>query len=193
MKRKFTPKKRKLIPALTLALASLTLGVGGTVAYFTSTQETKTAVTLGTVKLTGTIDNTTFQYYSYGSEDARTSFASGGTANLGDDGSLSLTGMTPGDKFTFDVNLKNESTIAINYRVTLKKKDGSEADPFVLEGEESSGSLTTEEKKEKITLSISLPKEVEETADTPLMGQKILFTLKVEAIQGNVTFEDAGK
>jgi predicted ribosomally synthesized peptide with SipW-like signal peptide len=191
MKRSLHPKRRKLIPALTLALASLTLGVGGTLAYFTSTQESETAVTLGTVKLNGTIDNTTFQYYSYGSEDARTSFACGGTASLGDDGTLSLSTMVPGDKFTFDVNLKNESTIAINYRVTLTKKDGSDASPFVLEGD-SKGTLTPEDKNETVSLSISLPKETEETETLPLMGKKIVFLLKIEAIQGNVTFEDAG-
>ncbi|MDD6240200.1 MAG: SipW-dependent-type signal peptide-containing protein [Eubacteriales bacterium] len=187
-KRNKPPRKQFLIPALTLTLASLALGIGGTAAYFTSVQKNEATVTLGTVKLTNQIESSTFQYYSFGSEEPQTSFASGGTASLAQDGSLSLTNMCPGDKFAFDSVLKNSSTMNINYRVSLAKKDGSDPSPFVLEGDSASGTMTTDEKEKTLHLSIALPGEVEDTA---LMGQQVVFVLKVEAIQGNVSFEEA--
>ena len=187
-RRTLKPQKHLLFTAISCAVASLAIGVSGTLAFFTSTQETETAVTMGTVKLTESIDSTTFQYFSYGSEEAKTAFASGGTASLGKDGSLSIADMCPGDKFTFDAKLTNESTIAIQYRVTLKKKDGSEVTPFVLEGDSAEGKMEKTENEKTLHLSISLPKEV---SDPTLMGQKVVFVLKTEAIQGNVSFEEA--
>lgn len=51
-------------------------------------------------------------------------FMNGGTAEIdGTSSDLVLTKVTPGDKVTFTINLKNNSNVAVKYRTIISCKD----------------------------------------------------------------------
>ncbi len=170
-----------IVLSLSIGLCAIGAGVGGTIAYFTSEQNTNLKVKTGKVNLTGSIDNTSFRYYSDDVEQEN-GFALGGTASLtSTDGSLSVTSMCPGDKLTFDLVLHNSSSVKINYRVSLSKEDGSDVAPFVLEGGEEA-SLAVSETEKTLPLAISFPASSE---GDDLMDITVDFLIKIQAIQGN--------
>ena len=99
----------------TFALVGL---VGGTLAYFTSESQHSITISTGKVNITSHIVLDSLKTFSLGVEqDVPGTFENGGTAALTDSG-LALTLVTPGDKATFQIELQNNSTIEIGYRVT---------------------------------------------------------------------------
>lgn len=177
-------KKTILTSLLTIAIC-LTLIAGSTYALFTSEDEINIAVTSGKVAVTATIDG--FTTYSMDEATATNGiFANGGTAALNQETSkLTLTNITPGDKVTFNINVVNNSNVAILYRLTWTV-DGTLSDALVATADgvaiaNGKTAWTTWEgaATKTIAVSIALPVEYE------TQGESASITFAVEAVQGN--------
>ena len=186
-------KKKITAAVLTIALC-LTLIAGSTFALFTSEDEVNIAITSGEVKVTATINNLTGS--SLGEAltpvDGKITFANGGTAVFAPVAgvkTLTLDRVTPGDKVEFTVDIENESTVDVQYRLTWIV-DGELKDDLVITA---NGALNTEWAKwlvseqnvKTINVSIELPMEFE---DQSKKSASISFT--VEAVQANAIVED---
>lgn len=110
-------KKTILTSLLTIAIC-LTLIAGSTYALFTSEDEINIAVTSGKVAVTATILEDGMKTYSLEQEQAQGVFANGGYADFVTENNqkvLVLDRMTPGDKVEFQIQLTNDSNVAIKY------------------------------------------------------------------------------
>ncbi len=128
MKRTITNKKVILSSILSLILC-ISLIVGGTFALFTSESKTNIAVNSGKVEFVATLDNLTLYSPTKISADGTSivdennaavglNFKNGGTASL-EGAKLVLDKMTPGDYATFDIVMKNNSNVSVNYRTAF--------------------------------------------------------------------------
>ncbi len=104
---------------------------GSTYALFTSQSETNIAINSGKVDVKATIGD--WATYSgkeltgiVADDEAKITateklglFSNGGTAEI-EDNVLKLKNMTPGDKVTLDINVKNDSTVNAKYRTFIK-------------------------------------------------------------------------
>ena len=212
-------KKQKTSIILT-SLASIAVAgsliVGGTYALFTSESETNIAVNSGTVNVVGSISD--FEAYSpkliaYDASsivestniatkqtDGSYLFGNGGSVSLSDDGVFSLDKMTPGDKVSFNVNIKNKSNVAAKYRTLVKfvEDDGLFSGLYVAVGSEKL--LFNEDKvsyfswvevpvgaeDSTIPLSIELPI----SAGNDYQNKNAKIAIIVEAVQGNAEVSD---
>ena len=199
-------KRTKISLVLSSAAAILLAGsvmAGGTYALFTSESKTNIAVTSGTVDVEASISelktysgvdltgDATTDTISETAEDGK--FTNGGTAKINETtGDLELDKVTPGDKVTFQITVKNNSNVAIKYRTIISCED----DTGLFSGLEftinenkfdglnnksnwtqmaSSGTIAT------LDCEVNLPSDAEnEYQDTSC---KVSYT--VEAVQGN--------
>ncbi len=149
-------KKKTKIALITSSIVLILLAgvgiIGGTYSLFTSTSKTNIAITSGKIDVVANIDTTSLKTYSgvdLKGEDGDTitenvtagTFTNGGSAKL-EGGTLKLEKMTPGDKVTFKIDIKNNSSLAIKYRTNIKK--GTEDDGLF-------GALTFKVDNTKIT------------------------------------------
>lgn len=179
-------KTKFLVPLISLALVQAG-AIGVSIAYFTASANVTATVHMASVEIAAEVDADSFQYSSLGVAQTG-GFELGGVATVDSSGNINVTQMAPGDKLTFDVTLKNTSTIAINYKATLAATVGSGTDYssyFTLAGD-AEGSLATTDTEKTVTMSIELPAEVEEAS---LMDQEVTFTITFEAIQGNASLD----
>lgn len=133
--------KRNVIVSAVLSIAlCVSLVAGATFALFTSESKVNIAVTSGKVKVVASVSE--FKAYSPAaiavdgsaitdatnaadnSADVKV-FANNGTATLTEDAdtntsSIKLENVTPGDKVTFTVNIKNYSNVKVQYRTVMK-------------------------------------------------------------------------
>ena len=122
--------KKFILPAIAL-FAFAAVGVGSTYAIFTSRANTNVAVTAGKVKVEATVsDLRTYsaEYDEYGDvldengntyslvETTNGTFANGGTATV-EEGAIKLLNVTPGDKATAKITIKNNSNVGMKYRI----------------------------------------------------------------------------
>ena len=92
--------------------------VGGTLAYFTSESQHDISISTGKVNITSNIVLDSLKTYSLGVEQTVPgTFQNGGSATLTDTG-VALNLVTPGDKVEFQIELKNNSTVEIGYRMS---------------------------------------------------------------------------
>lgn len=115
-----TDKIRALLLSGSVILVCLAIAVGMTFSLFTDEKKINICLQAGNVEVTAEIDEASLKTWSFGDTEARTdgTFANGGAAVLRD-GSLSLYGMTPGDKVCFTVDIENESNVAVGYRIRM--------------------------------------------------------------------------
>lgn len=210
-------KKISVVASAVAAIAvCFVLIVGGTFALFTSRSEVNIAVTTGKVDVTATVSN--LKVYSavaaedgeivdeYGAtyeyaEQADGSFVNGGAVTL-QGNSITLSGMTAGDKITFDVTVTNSSTVGVLYR-TLFSTSGDEVLRRALSikiGEENltkTGEYVTRWSALDVpaagtvtiatyTAEIYLP-----ITDTSNNGGECGIAYAVEAVQSNASVDDA--
>ncbi len=145
--------KRSIIVSAVLAIIMcVSLAAGATFALFTSESKVNISVSSGKVNVVATVDN--LQTYSGQNltgkvdEDAdkiklttelggtNGTFINGGKAafNSKDANTLELTNMTPGDKVTFDITVKNDSNVAIKYRtIIMCEEDNGLFDGLVID------------------------------------------------------------
>ena len=213
--RKTQKKSRLAFPLLALVVC-LVLVTGSTFSLFTSQTGVNIAVTSGTVKMTAIIDNNSLVLSSKGVDQDALVFENGGTASLTTkDGYpyLELVNITPGDSVEFEIDLKNESNVDLQYRVTwfvastnptvvgeetfdLYDVLVAEADGVAISNGTSQWTLwqpsSEADKMEKtIKVSITFPMgaldQLEEYKN--YMGQTVDIGFTVEAVQANGTAE----
>ncbi len=201
-------KQRSKVIATSIATIAMcaSLAVGGTFALFTSESEVNIAVTAGNVELTATIDERSVQTYSGKANGGKTntaadydtvaqtmpSFANGGYVELSG-GTLYINNITPMDEVTFNIVLKNESTIQINYQTIVESVDEgllggleveigdvaytSENGKVISQAE----TLVAADKEVTIPVSIALPYD----ASSYYEGKECTLIFTVAAVQGN--------
>lgn len=106
-------KKVFMSSVLTIAIC-LCLIAGSTFALFTSEVQTDVAITAATVKLVATIDRTSLEYKSEligGVLDESGAVINGNVVDV--------KYMVPGDYFTFDILVDNQSNVTVDYRTLL--------------------------------------------------------------------------
>ncbi len=191
-------KRKTIVSSLLTIVLCLSLIAGSTYALFTSEDSVNIAVTSGKVKVTATVAN--LATYSMGEATATIGkFANGGTAVLNQETAtdmLTLTNITPGDKATFDIDVKNESNVAILYRLVWTV-DGALANALVATADnetiangKTAWAKWEGESTKTIAVSVELP--VEDTTQ----GESATISFAVEAVQGNspvVAPEDAAQ
>ena len=114
-------KRVLLVSILTIALC-ISVIAGSTYALFVDDTKVNISVTAGNLDVTASIENGKLLTHSVGDavEFSREgSFANGGMAVIDPDNSSNvlISGMTPGDKIRFNVDVENNSDIAIRYRI----------------------------------------------------------------------------
>ncbi len=125
--------KKVILSSILSLVLCLSLIAGGTFALFTSESKTNIAITSGKVEVVATIENLDVYSPESINEDGTIAvatdvatmtdanngvFVNGGTAGI-NGSELKLTNMTPGDEVTFDIRIKNNSTVAVQYRTLL--------------------------------------------------------------------------
>lgn len=123
-------KKKTLASAILCIALCLCLIAGSTFALFTSESTVNVAVTAGNVDVVATIDNTTLKVWSLNEAEPaarRDTFTNGGKAAIDSNGQLVINRMTPGDVVKFTINVKNNSDVAIKYRVKATSTIGDNA------------------------------------------------------------------
>ena len=200
-------KKKKEVRRIVVLSALAALGFGGvavssTYALFTSESKTNVTVASGKVDVESTITD----LVTYSGNDltgnsstdqaniAQTSdgnFTNGGTAKINDAGDLELAGVTPGDKVTFKIKVKNNSTVAIKYRTLIKEaSDGGlfsgltfKIGGFTTTGRTKWAKLEAGSNSdvEELECEVSLPSD----ADNQYQDKSATISFAVEAVQGN--------
>lgn len=204
--KKFFKSKTFLGAVLSIALC-VSLIAGATFAIFTSEANVNIAVTSGTVKviaeigelktysgvnLSGTSDDVIEETATAGK------FTNGGTAEK-DGNTIKITGITPGDKVTFPITIKNLSNVNVKYRTAVEKSADSDANLYgaleftiggmIVDGKSSWYDLApaTDDNGTVIATyecSIELPSTV---SGEDYMGKTCNLSFKVEAVQGNAS------
>lgn len=194
-------KRNKLpliLPSLLTILGCIAIGSGSTYSLFTSEATNNITNSSGKVSLTSNIaisslysptkidSDGTISDATDASKDGK--FANGGTVTLAGN-NVTISEMAPGDKVTFSLSLKNESTIKVKYRVKLS--GGSMLNKTLTDSE------TDEEKKLKLNYwnelepssnddpikSLTLSLELPTTYAKEFKDE--LVSIIVEAVQGN--------
>ena len=117
-------KRVLLVSVLTIALC-ISVIAGSTYALFVDDTKVNITVTAGDLDVVASIENGKLLTHSTGdtAEFSREgSFANGGMAVIDPNNSsnILISGMTPGDKIRFNVDVENNSDIAIRYRIVWK-------------------------------------------------------------------------
>ena len=185
------------------------LAVGATFALFTSQSEVNIAVTSGKVNVvavpsdltlysaaadvSGTLVDENGNTYSYVKQSGN-SFANGGIAALNGN-ALTIERITPGDKAEFNIQITNNSNVAIKYRTIVAAEDAAlNALEITINGETygqttNISNWTTLAVNETIgtyTVSVALPLQATDTYQD--LSAVLNFT--VEAVQANATTAD---
>ena len=194
-------KRNSLILSILTIVLCATLIAGSSFALFTSESKVNVAVTAGTVKVTATATTPT-KTSTLGNNVAET------TASLTDN-AISLGKIVPGDVFTFDIIIHNESDVTVNYRTVLKLISGEKLwgglkvtveqkqtedvpSVFALDTEEETDTVATPFGTmipgcDDITLHVTVTLPVE--AGNEYQGESCTFAYVVEAVQGNGEFD----
>lgn len=191
-------KKKVLFSSILTIALCLTLIAGSTFALFTADEEFTIQATSAKVDFTATIDEASMVLWSIGDKqgdetgEVATVFENGGEAEFIDlqgKRALHLTRITPGDKVTFDVVLKNESNVDIKYIVTWTATGGADLSSAiqvsVAEGQRDATAYnmwkTTEATEKTLTVTVELPKEV----GNECQEESTTIDFTVFAVQGN--------
>ena len=191
-------KSRTLLGAIASIALCISLIAGATFAIFTSEAKVNIAVTSGKVRVTATLEDV--KLYSLenidmstltGTEIDRTSagkFINGGEATL-DGNALVLDRLTPGDKVVFNINVANDSNVAIKYRTLLSVKDDGLFEALkVSVGDKTSGAASdwTESAAAGTLSTEQCEIELPVSAGNQYQDKSCKIVFGVEAVQGNV-------
>ena len=192
-------KKKTLFFSVVSAALCFCLLVGSTYALFTSEVRGNIAMTSATVDVSADVAEDTLVTTSFDVVQPYGLFELGGTATFDGAANLTLTNMAPGDAVEFNIQVKNNSNIAVKYRVKWAI-EGSLADSGVLVATADGVAIsddtdawttwtkpaTDADRVRDIEVRIELP----ESADNVYQDKSAKITLIVEAVQGNAIFDD---
>lgn len=202
--------KKTLLGAILSIAMCLSLISGATFALFTSESKVNIAISSGTVAVEANISDVMLKdlneatYTRTVTEGQTVGFESSAiadtrTVTFTDGDTLSFANIVPGDAVKFNVNVINESTVSIQYRVKivaegelfaglLVKTDG---DAFLGKTYTAWKTLSVNTNGDSIAFEISLPDTGNSTHDNKFQGKTCSITVTVEAVQGNAeTFND---
>ena len=191
--KKLFKSKTFLGAVLSIALCA-SLIAGATFAIFTSESKVNIAVTSGTVKVTATVsdlnatspEKITSEGTVVGSYVA--GFTNGGSADYNGN-EITLANVTPGDKVTFNITVKNESTVKVQYRtrVVASEDNGLFGALKIKIGDYTGMGISAWEALEVNSADKVLACEIElpTTAADEYQGKACKIAFTVEAVQGN--------
>ena len=199
-------KLNKKTNAILVSLGAIALAgsviAGSTYALFTSESKTNIAITAGKVDVTATISD--LKTYSGKSgtltgnpetdaenialTDTQGVFNNGGTASI-EGNALTLDKVTPGDKVTFKITVKNSSNVVVKYRtrISLAKDtglyDGLDIKIGDYEGETVTSwvNLSVDSAATELSCEVSLPSD----KGNAYQGTSCSLNFIVEAVQSN--------
>lgn len=221
-------KKKIILSAIMSIVLCVSLIAGATFAIFTSESKVNIAVTSGKVKVVATIGN--FKAYSPASISAEDGnailddtdiadntdenvkvFGNGGTAKLSyaEDGTanIELDNVTPGDKVSFTITVKNYSNVKVQYRTSVKDvtADLTEGEvalynglKFTVGGMSVTGESVWQvlapaadaENGDNVAV-YECTVELPATAGNDYQGKKCVLNYLIEAVQGNAKTSNA--
>ena len=203
-----TTKRSVVVSAILAVVLCVSLIAGATYALFTSESSVNVAVTSGKVSVVANVDQDSLTMYSPTgiatdgtiTDDTNAAhngqFANGGTVVV-DGETITVSGMTPGDSVSFDITVKNNSTVAVKYRTILSAvdNDGMLANglEITIDDDDYTGAtnvspwaeLAANTDPDTVHVTIALP-----TTATTCQGKTLSLTYAVSAVQGNVVTED---
>lgn len=203
-----TTKRSVVVSAILAVVLCVSLIAGATYALFTSESSVNVAVTSGKVSVVASVDQDSLTMYSPTAiatdgtitDDANAAqngqFANGGTVVV-DGETITVNGMTPGDSVSFEITVKNNSTVAVKYRTILSAvdNDGMLANglEITIDNDDYTGrtilsswaELAANTDPATVYVTIALP-----TTATTCQGKTLTLTYAVSAVQGNVVTED---
>ncbi len=206
-----TTKRSVVVSAILAVVLCVSLIAGATYALFTSESSVNVAVTSGKVSVVAGINQSSIELYSptemdfdgtiTNADNAANNghFANNGTVTV-DGETIAVSGMTPGDKVSFDIVVENKSTVSVKYRTIISTvdSDGMLANglKITINGTTYTGStnvsvwtsLEANSSPAKVSVVIELP-----TTATTCQGKTLSLTYAVSAVQGNVVTEDPAK
>ncbi len=209
MMRKIKKSNKVILLSALSALAFGGIAAGTTYALFTSTAETTVSVSTGKVNVTATtsdlktysgVDLTGDPETDTVNETAVGTFTNGGSAVI-EGNTLKLTNITPGDKVTFNINVKNNSNVKTKYRTIIQKTDDdglySGLSISVDDNTWSNGfsvvstytelaAVNEETLIKQIPVTVSLPSD----KGDDYKNKKCSIQISVEAVQGNAAIDD---
>ena len=200
-------KKTKVIASAVATIALCTsLAVGGTFALFTSESKVNVAISSGTVDVVAqaselslyspTVIDSDGTFIDETNAATSDTFANGGTASI-DGETITISNLTPGDKVTFSVSVRNNSNVSTKYRVKIACKQGLmlfSALDFKVGGEDFTRVRSYLSAWETLVVGVN-PDTVEIEIAMPVtagnryqnLSAQIAYT--IEAIQGNAATE----
>ena len=193
-------KRNVIVSAFMVIALCMSIVAGATFALFTSNSSVNIAITSGNVEVTATASDLTVYSPTSVNEDGIVNadnavdenggrFVNGGTATL-TGSELKLDNMTPGDKATFKITVKNKSTVAIKYRTVIEAQDeGLFAGLAINIGGKNTVGATEWQKLEANAEISDAEKacviELPVKTNGDYKGKSCTLTFKVEATQGN--------
>lgn len=182
--------------------ACVLVGVGSTYAYFAEENKNSIVIEAADVDLKAEVNIK--QLYSPTSlnsdgsvnvatnvaDNTNHTFKNGGTVELKTGGDIEISKISPGDYVTFEVKLTNNSTIDINYKVTLEETNNDnyidsslkEGDSDVTLNSYSLWEYNPSNKTKTLTLKLGLDGKIEDQDKS-----NISLKLSIDAIQGDRT------
>lgn len=190
-------KKNVIISALLSIVMCISLIVGVTLAIATSDSKVNIAITGAKIDVVATVDETSVQ-----KKQLNTEYAADGSTYSGevefDGGTVSLKNFVAGDGVKFNIIVKNNSTVTVNYRTVLAIGDYSglfESLNVTVDGETFDGNtLYSSWRSLKVgTDGATIAVEIELPANaTDFSGKTCDLMFAVEAVQGNAEVSDDG-
>ena len=194
-----TIKRNVVVSAILAIMLCVSLIAGATFALFTSESKVNIAVTSGKVSVVANIDETSVQtkqlYDTDYSQGATNMYE--GVATFGAEG-LTLEKFVPGDGIKFNIVVKNESNVTVQYRtiISCENDDGLFAGLNITVGNNENYSgvtlvsdwaqLAVGSADEIVPVTIELP----EGAGNEYQEKTCAISYKVEAVQGNAQVEN---
>ena len=117
-------KTKVLLSSLAAIAMSASLAAGATYALFTSEDRVNIAVTSGKVKINANVDVNSMEMWSRNVTGLTGTWVNGGTADLTEE-DVTLELITPGDGISFNIDVTNESNVAIQYRTVVACETGA--------------------------------------------------------------------
>ncbi|MBQ8414662.1 MAG: hypothetical protein IJX58_05415 [Clostridia bacterium] len=190
--------KSRILTSVVVVLVCLVLVTGSTFSLFTSKSEVNIAVTSGSVDVKAVIAKDSLNVWSRGETETENSgkFANEGSSAKIDGNKLVLNNIVPGDNAAVTVDVTNESTIAVAYRLVLtiegELAPALEINISTPAGEFKYGytewiAVAPGEDIGDIKVSISFPERAD---NNDFQGKACDIKFVLEAVQGNGDFID---
>ena len=194
--------KKKLLTSLMSIAMLVSISTGATYALFTAEDEVNVNVSAGKVSVSANVAKT-FYVKSLDTELTEVTetgkFSTGGTATVDANGNITLDKIVPGDKVVFNVEIKNDSNVDVNYQSVVSVTEGIELFSGLVvtvddlsDSEEATtyNGLTAYSKWEYLTpgtgnRTVQVTVELPETAGNEYQGLTTNISYFVNAVQGN--------